>query len=357
MSVDELRKKVDELDAELVKRLNERTRIALEIGKAKDRRQEDGYAPAREKAVLDRVTGLNKGPLPESAVRSIYREIMSASLALERGTVIAYLGPPATFTHQAARSRFGGSVSYEPCETISDVFAVVQKKSADYGVVPIENSTDGAVTHTLDQFTDTPLKICAEIYLPISHNLLAKGPKEQIKRLYSKPEVFGQCRRWLHENMPGVELVSSSSTARAAETAAREPGSGALASALTADLYGLDLLEQDIQDLGGNTTRFLVIGPRCGPPTGQDKTSLFFGVKHRVGALYHALGAFMKNQINMTKIESRPSKTKAWEYYFFVDIEGHADDPPVKQALQDLAEHCTLMTVLGSYPKASDLGS
>ncbi|MBP7829326.1 MAG: prephenate dehydratase [Kiritimatiellae bacterium] len=353
MSLDDLRGKIDGLDADLVRLLNERTRLALEIGRVKEAGAQEVYVPAREKAVLDRVDTLNAGPLPAESMRAIYREIMSASLALERKVAIAYLGPPATFTHQAARSRFGASVQYAPCETIGEVFAAVEKKSADYGVVPIENSTDGAVTHTLDQFTDTPLKICAEIYLPISHNLLAKCPKGGIKRLYSKPEVFGQCRRWLHENMPGVELISSSSTARAAETAAREPGSGALASALTADLYGLDLLEQDIQDLGGNTTRFLVIGPRYGAATGRDKTSLLFAVKHRVGALYDALSAFKRYQINMTKIESRPSKTKAWEYYFFVDLEGHADDPPVQKALADLGEHCTLMTVLGAYPRAA----
>lgn len=357
MSLDELRKKVDALDAELVRLLNERTRVALEIGKAKDADAQEVYVPAREKAVLDRAAALNEGPLPPESVRSIYREIMSASLALERKVAIAYLGPPATFTHQAARTRFGGSVQYAPCETIGEVFSAVEKKSADYGVVPIENSTDGAVTHTLDQFTDTLLKICAEIYLPISHSLLAKGPKDQIRRLYSKPEVFGQCRRWLHENMPGVEMISSSSTARAAETAAREAGSGALASALAADLYGLDLLEQDVQDLGGNTTRFLVIGKRYGQATGKDKTSLLFAVKHRVGALYDALSAFKQYNINMTKIESRPSKTKAWEYYFFVDVEGHADDPPVQKALANLAEHCTLMTVLGAYPRAADMDS
>ncbi|MBU1692795.1 MAG: prephenate dehydratase [Verrucomicrobia bacterium] len=357
MSLDELRKKVDALDAELVRLLNERTRVALEIGQAKEADAQEVYVPARERSILDRVAALNKGPLPPESVRSIYREVMSAALALEQKVAIAYLGPPATFTHQAARMQFGGSVDYAPCETIGEVFGFVEKRSADYGVVPIENSTDGAVTHTLDQFTDTPLKICAEIYLPISHNLLAKGPKEQIKRLYSKPEVFGQCRRWLHENMPGVELISASSTARAAETAAREVGSGALASALAADLYGLDLLEQDVQDLGGNTTRFLVIGKRYGKATGKDKTSLLFAVKHRVGALYDALSAFKQYSINMMKIESRPSKTKAWEYYFFVDVEGHADDPPVQKALANLAEHCTLMTVLGAYPKASDMDS
>jgi chorismate mutase / prephenate dehydratase len=354
MNLDDLRKRIDALDADLVRRLNERTEIVLEIGRLKKSQGEEVYVPAREKAVLERVASLNEGPLPKDAVQSIYREIMSASLALEHDIAIAYLGPPATFTHQAARQRFGGSVRYAPAETIGEVFSAVEKRTADYGVVPIENSTDGAVTHTLDQFTETPLKICAEIYLPISHSLLAAVPRERIRRLYSKPEVFGQCRRWLHENMPGVELISSSSTARAAETASKEPDAGALASALAAELYGLQVLAQDVQDLGGNTTRFLVISKGYGKPTGHDKTSLLFAVKHKVGALYDALSAFRKYGINMTKIESRPSKAKAWEYYFFVDVEGHADDEHVQKSLSELEEHCTLMTVLGAYPKASE---
>lgn len=357
MNLDELRKKIDALDEQLVRLLNERTRLALDIGKLKQTAGEEIYVPAREKKILDRVAELGQGPLPRESVQAIYREIMSASLALEQKVVIAYLGPPATFTHQAARLKFGGSVHYADCETISDVFSSVEKRSAHYGVVPIENSTDGAVTHTLDQFADTPLKICAEVYLPISHNLLSAGPRDKIRKIYSKPEVFGQCRRWLHENMPGVELVSASSTARAAETAAREPGSAALASSLAAELYGLGLLEENVQDLGGNTTRFLVIAKAFGKPTGRDKTSVLFAVKHRVGALYDALASFKSYDINLTKIESRPSKAKAWEYYFFVDFEGHAEDAPVQKALKELGEHCTLMTVLGAYPKAAEQDS
>lgn len=348
---DELLKKMEALDAELVRLLNERARLTRELSRIREAGGGELYEPAREKAVLDRVTTLNPGPLPGGAVQAIYREILSASLALEKILVVAYLGPPATFTHQAARLQFGAGVQYAACETIGEVFAAVVKKTADYGVVPIENSTDGAVTHTLDQFTDTPLKICAEIYLPISHSLLSRSPRDKIRRLYSKPEVFGQCRRWLHENLPGVELISASSTARAAETAAKESESGALASTFAAELYGLDVLEQDVQDQGGNTTRFLVIGKAYGKPTGNDKTSVFFGVKHKVGALHDALSAFKKYGINMTKIESRPSKTKAWEYYFFVDFEGHAEDPHVQKALTELEEHCTVLTVLGAYPK------
>ncbi len=354
MKPDDLRKKIDELDANLVKLLNERTQIALEIDKLKQARGEEAYVPAREKAVLENVERLNRGPLTSDSVRAIYREVMSAALSLERGVVVAFFGPKATFTHQAALQKFGGSVKYVDCETITDVFAAVEKKAADYGVVPIENSTEGAVTHTLDQFTDTPVKICAEIYLPIMHNLMASVPRDKIKRIYSIPHVFGQCRRWLYENMPGVALVPVTSTARAAEMASREPESAALAGAPAAELYGLNILDENIQDLGGNMTRFLVIGKAYGQPTGRDKTSILFAVKHKVGALYEALSAFKKDNINMTKIESRPSKAKAWEYYFFVDFEGHAEDSHVQKALSEMSEHCMLLTVLGSYPKAGE---
>lgn len=351
MSLDEIRQRIDELDAELVRLLNERTRAAMDIGRVKQETGAEIYVPAREKAVLDRVTSLNGGPLENSAIIAIYREIMSAALALEHDLRIAYLGPQATFTHQAARSRFGASVRYEACQTISDVFTAVQKQAADYGVIPIENSTEGAVTHTLDEFLDTPLKICAEIFLPISHHLMAAIPKADIRKLYSNPQVFGQCRQWLQEHMPGVDLVAVSSTARAAEMAAKEPESGALASDLAAELYGLTILDRDIQDLGGNTTRFLVVGKTFGEATGQDKTSLCFGVRHQAGALCTALDVLRAHGLNMTKIESRPSKSRQWEYFFFVDVEGHATDEKVKASLDALADHCAVLTVLGSYPR------
>ena len=352
MNLDELRKRIDELDAQAVRVLNERTQAAIEIGRLKHEQGGEVYVPAREKAVLDRVTGLNSGPLDNSSLCAIYREIMSAALALEHDITIAYLGPQATFTHQAARSRFGSSVTYAACQTIADVFTGVQKGTADYGVVPIENSTEGAVTHTLDEFTSTPLKICAEIYLPIAHHLMAAVPQDRIRRLYSNPQVFGQCRQWLHENMPGVDLVAMSSTARAAEKAATETDSGALAGELAAELYGLRILHRDIQDLGGNTTRFLVVAKQYGAATGADKTSLFFGVRHRVGALCAAMDVLRRHGLNMGKIESRPSKARQWEYYFFVDVDGHPADPKVKNALDELGEHCTVLTVLGAYPKA-----
>lgn len=351
MTLDELRNQIDELDAQLVALLNARTKAAIDIGRVKQANGQAIYVPAREKAVLDRVTGLNAGPLTAHSLCAIYREIMSAALALEHDLKIAYLGPSATFTHQAARSRFGASVEYAACQTISDVFTAVQKGAADYGVIPIENSTEGAVTHTLDEFINTPLRICAEIYLRISHHLMSAGPVEDIKRLYSNPQVFGQCRRWLLENMPRVDLVPVSSTARAAEMAAKEADSGALASELAAELYGLTVWHPDIQDITGNTTRFLVVGTQYGEPTGTDKTSICFSVKHKAGALCSALDVLRKHGLNMTKIESRPSKTRQWEYVFFVDVEGHAADTKVATALTELNEHCAQVTVLGAYPR------
>ena len=351
MSLEKLRKQIDGLDAELVKLLNERIKVALEIGKTKKEQGGEIYVPSREKAVFDRIAALNNGPLPEESARAIYREIMSAALALESNLKIAYLGPPATFTHQAAHAKFGASVDYHPVGTITDVFTAVERGTADYGVVPIENSIEGAVTHTFDQFTGTPLKICAEIYLPVSLYLLASVPKDQITRVCSKQEAIGQCRRWLSENLSGVELDAVNSTALAAEMASTSD-CGAIASALAADLYGLNVIAESIQDVSGNTTRFLVIGRKYSEPTGDDKTSIYFGIKDEVGALHDALDSLKTNGINMTKIESRPSKNKAWEYYFFVDFEGHADDPPVKTALNALEKHCAVLTVLGSYPKA-----
>jgi chorismate mutase/prephenate dehydratase len=229
----------------------------------------------------------------------------------------------------------------------------VECASTDYGVVPIENSTEGAVTHTLDQFAGATVKICAEIYLNISHNLLAQGTQDEVEKIYSNPQVFGQCRNWLHENMPAVDLIPVSSTAKAAEMAAKDKTAGALASHLAAELYALNLLRADVQDSGGNATRFLVLAKEFGTATGTDKTSLLFTVRHKAGALHGALHAFSQFNINMSKIESRPSKGMAWEYMFFVDIEGHVEDENVSCAMENLSEHCSMVTVLGSYPAAS----
>ncbi len=352
MSLETIRGKIDAIDTRLVKLLNARTRHALEIGKLKQKNGKGIYVPAREKAVLARVASMNKGPLTDKSLRAIYREVMSAALSLEKNLKVAYMGPPSTFSHQAARSRFGGSVDYLSCETISDVFDSVEKQSADYGVVPVENSTEGAVTFTLDRLAETSLKICAELYLPISNCLLSRVSRERIEKLYSHPQVIGQCRQWLQREMSGVEVIPVASTARAAELASREKNAGALSSQLAAEIYGMKILESDVQDMSGNTTRFLVVGHDQNKPSGDDKTSLLFAVQHKAGALYGALESFKKYGLNMTKIESRPSRSKRWEYYFFVDVEGHAEDERVKKTITDIARHCSLITVLGSYPAA-----
>ena len=352
MSLDEWRNKIDHLDAEIVALLNERISVALKIGEEKKKKGAEIYVPAREKAVFEKIKQLNKGPLPAESAHAIYREIMSAALSLESDMRIAYLGPEATFTHQAARHKFGASVEYIPTGTIAEVFNLVQNRSADYGVVPVENSTEGAVTHTFDQFATTPLKICAEIYLPISLTLLSTLPREEVKLIFSKQEVFGQCRSWLGMHMPQAKLSPVESTTKAVQLALETPGAAAIASKMAADMYDIGVLAENIQDIQGNTTRFLVIAPTYGPPSGTDKTSIVFGVNHKAGALYDALSVFKADQINMTKIESRPSRNKAWEYYFFVDIDGHAGDETVARALDELREHCSTMTVLGSYPKA-----
>lgn len=348
-----LRRQIDEIDRRLVRLLNERTRRALAIGKLKQATGDEIYAPDREEAVLQRVARLNTGPLTEESLRAIYREIMSSALALEKPLWIAYLGPPGTYSHLASVRKFGASVRYQPLPGIADVFQEVAKGRADYGVVPIENSTEGAVTHTYDMFVDSDLKICAQIVLPIRHNLLANCPRDQIRKVYSIAQVFAQCRQWLQLNLPHAELIEVASTTRAAEIARQEPHAAALASSLAAEMYGLKILETDVQDSSANVTRFLVIGRRYPGPTGNDKTSLMFATQDRIGALHDSLAAFKRHRINLTKIESRPSKKKAWEYYFFVDFIGHCEDARVKRALAELARHTMLIKILGSYPNVN----
>ena len=351
LSLDQIRIQIDRIDTELLRLLNERADLVHEIGTIKKKAGLPIYAPEREESLLQGLIQKNKGRLPAKAIRAIYREIMSASLALEKDLTIAFLGPEATWTHQAARSKFGLSVKYTPESSISDVFARVTRGTADYGVVPIENSLEGAVNHTLDVFMDSELKICAQILLRIRNDLLSKWPRDQIKKIYSHPQVFGQCRQWLQENARDLELIEVSSTTRAAQIAATEPAAAALASSMAAEVYGLQVLETSVQDSPNNTTRFLVISPAGCPVTGNDKTSLMFSIQDRVGALYSALEPFSRLKLSMSKIESRPSKRKNWEYFFFVDFEGHIEDPLVAEAIKELGEHCTFVKVLGSYPR------
>jgi chorismate mutase/prephenate dehydratase len=352
MTLKSLRKKIDHIDSQILKSLNQRAGLTLAIGKLKSKKGLEIYDPSREQQILGSLMHKNKGPLNNDSLRGIYAEIMSAALNLERPIKIAYLGPEATFTHLASLKKFGSQVSYISCASIADVFAEVEKEQADYGVVPVENSVEGAVTHTLDMFADTDLKICAEIILDIALNLMSKAKSlKQIDKIYSNPQVFGQCRSWLKSHLPKIDLVETASTTKAAQIAAKDKHAAAIASVIAAKTYRLRIIAASIEDSPHNVTRFLVIGKKAAQSSGKDKTSILFSIKDRVGALHDMLIPFKKYKINLTKIESRPSKRKAWDYYFFVDFLGHRKDARVRKALKELEAQCTYLKVLGSYPR------
>ena len=356
MNLDDIRHQIDSIDQELLVLLNRRSDFVHEVGIVKKRDGLQIYAPEREESLLQRLISSNHGRLPEKSVRAIFREIMSAALALEDDLKIAYLGPEGTWTHQAAIKKFGHSVNYSAQASFADVFEQVTRRKVNYGVVPIENSTEGAVSHTLDLFVDSPLRICSQILLRIENGLMAAIPRNQIKTLYSHPQVFGQCRGWIQKNFPDAELVEVSSTTKAAQIARDQTvqGAAALGGPLAAEMYGLKLLEEFIQDRATNTTRFLVIGEKTCPPTGHDRTSIMFAIHDRPGSLVKALQAFEQFHINMSKIESRPSKRKDWEYIFYVDLAGHCEDPKLADAIEELARHCSLVKLLGSYPDTGE---
>ncbi|PIQ89854.1 MAG: prephenate dehydratase [Candidatus Omnitrophica bacterium CG11_big_fil_rev_8_21_14_0_20_42_13] len=349
-NLERLRKQIDSLDAKLVDLINQRAKISQQIGKFKAQKKYPVYSPERESKIIRRLRHLNKGPINSNSLEAIYREIMSSSLSLEKSMRISYLGPEATFTHLASLKKFGSSVKYLPAHTISDVFINVEQDLADYGVVPVENSIEGAINHTLDMLVDSSLSICAQIKLSVSHNLLSRYKLPQIKKIYSNPQVFGQCRFWLRANLPHAELIEVSSTSRAAEIAAKEKNSACIASRLAGEVYKLALVAASIEDTKHNITRFLVVGKNESGATGKDKTSIAFSIKDKVGALQEMLAPFKKYKINLTKIESRPSKRKAWDYYFFIDLEGHMRDKNVKSAVDALSRQATYLRVLGSYP-------
>jgi chorismate mutase/prephenate dehydratase len=350
VSIEEHRRQLDEIDGKIVKLLNERTKRVLEIAKIKAEQNAQFYVPAREKKVLEEIRAKNEGPLSDAAIKAIYREILSAMRSVQASLTVAYFGPEATFTHLAARQMFGSFIEYKPAATIRDVFTEVERGRADYGVVPVENSTEGVVTRTLDTFVESDLKISAEILMEVSHHLLANCRLEEVKKVYSFSQAFAQCRTWLESNLPGAELVEVSSTSRAAQITANEANAAAVASELAAEIYGIKVLVPRIEDSAGNVTRFIVIGREISDPSGDDKTSIMFSVKDRVGALYDSLKPFAKYGINLTKIESRPSRKKPWEYIFFVDLLGHCKSENVAAALEQLSEACLFVKVLGSYP-------
>lgn len=350
-SIDSVRRKIDQVDEKIIGLLNERASLALEIGRMKSEREEEVYVAGREKSILKRLSGLNQGPLSEQAIRTVYREILSASRSVEGPIRVAYFGPEATFTQMAARERFGGSSVLVAAPSIPDVFQAVEQGRADYGVVPIENSTEGVVGHTLDRLVETRGTICGEIFLEIHLHLLSRtGRSEEIQRIVSHPQALAQCREWLLAHFPNVPTLEVSSTAQAAQMTAGDSTLAAVASSLAGEIYDLKFIEKNIEDLTNNMTRFFVVGNRSPEPSGEDKTSIVFSVKDEVGILHQMLEPFAKNMVNLTKIESRPLKNKPWEYLFFLDLIGHREEPKVLKALKQLERKCIFMKVLGSYP-------
>lgn len=349
--LEKLRKEIDETDNEILKLLNKRAETVINIAHIKRNEKAKFYSPEREIEILQRLTALNKGPFPNDTLKVIYREILSASLSLEEPLRVACLGPLATFTHLAALRHFGSSASFVPVESIKGVFETVEAGKTEFGVVPIENSNEGVISYTLDMFMDYDLKVSAEVMLEISHNLLSKsGDKARIKKVYSNPQATAQCRRWLESNLPRIPILETTSTAKAAELTSKDDEAAAIASELAAKVYDLNFIEKDIGDSKHNFTRFLVISKESPPKTGKDKTSIMFSIKDRPGALHDILTPFKKARINLTKIESRPSKRKAWEYIFFLDMEGHIDDKKVRKAIDNIKDSCLYLKILGSYP-------
>lgn len=352
-NLSELRRKIDNIDDHILDLLNRRAAVVIEVGKAKAGQSKDFYVPSRERAIYERLTAANSGPFPSEAIRKVFREIISASLSLEQPMKVAFLGPQGTFTHAAAMQQFGFSAQLMPQKSIPAIFEEVARGRAPYGVVPVENSTEGLVSHTLDMFMESDLKINAEIMLAISHFLMSRsGCMNDIKKIVSHSQALAQCRKWLEENLPDVPLVDVGSTALAAQMALEDETFAAIAGEMAATLYGLQVVKERIEDNANNFTRFLVIGTNTPERSGRDKTSLMFNIKDQPGILYRMLEPFSKREVNLSKIESRPMKKKAWEYIFFLDIEGHIDDEPITAAVTELKDYCQELKVLGSYPRA-----
>jgi chorismate mutase / prephenate dehydratase len=349
-----LREGIDTVDEEIVRLLDRRAWLARRIGEIKHEQGLAAYAPARERAVLDRVAALSEGHFPKRGLEAVFREIISSSISLEARLKVAYLGPEATFTHEATLRSFGTSVELEPQTTVAEVFARVERGEVEHGVVPVENSMEGAVTHTLDEMMDSPLKICGEVYLPVSQNLIsAELSLDRLQVVCSHPMALAQVAGWLRRELPGVRLEEVESTAEAARRAAVEPGVAAVGSALAAGAHGLEVLAANIQEARANTTRFIVLGRAWASRTGKDKTSVLFSVKDRPGVLKDALSAFANEGINLTRIESRPSRKRAWTYVFFADFQGHPEEERVTRALEALEEHCPYVSLVGAYPEVS----
>lgn len=361
MSLQELRTKIEAVDEQILKLLNERAGLAMEVGHVKAGLGQPPFVPGREVQVLERIQKLNGGPLPRTALRAIYQEIISSCRNLEQPVTVAYLGPAATWSHLAARQQFGETAHYEPVHSIAEVFAAVETCRQDFGLVPVENSTAGAVGDTLDALAETSLTVCAEVLYQIHFSLISTETElSNIRRVYSLPIAAEQCRRWLAHHLPHAEIKDApgdaSSTAHAAQLAAAEPHSAAIANRAAADAYGLKALFDRIEDTACNTTRFFVLGRNQNEPSGRDKTSLMFAVPHRPGSLNTALKCLEKNGVNLTMINSRPTKQMPWEYVFFVDVQGHAREEGLAASLAEMKLQCAFLRILGSYAEPGDRG-
>ena len=351
-SLEDLRGEVDRVDDGIVRLINERAALVQRLHRLKEANNEEAYVPTREKEVYERVKGISEGPVPQEGLEAIYREIMSACLALQKKLRVGYLGPALTFSYLAAKRKFGASVDYVASGQISDVFKEVWSGRADYGIVPVENSTVGALAPTLDMFMDYDMKVCAEVLLEVHHNLMAKSRKTEIEKIYSQSAAMDQCRNWIGANVGKVEKVLVASTVEAARKAASEDGAAAIGSVEAAKEYKLEVLAESIEDFPGNVTRFWVIGKGFSGPSGDDKTSVICSIRDRMGALYEMLEPLRRREINLSWIESRPSRRKAWDYCFFLDMKGHCEEEKVKGALKELGSICMEVRVLGSYPVA-----
>jgi chorismate mutase/prephenate dehydratase len=357
-SLESLRARIDELDRNIAQLLQQRAAVSLRVGQTKSGADSAPiFVPHREAEVLANVQGV-PGPLDSKAVASIYREILSTSRALQRPTRVAHLGPMATFGHQAAVDRFGSAALLEPCQTHAEVFAAVEKGSADYGLVAFENSTEGPVNEVLDRLVDTPLRICAEVSLPIAHTLLSRATSlKTIKRVLCHPQTAGQTRLWLAEHLPGIAVLPATSNGKAAELAAQDTTGtvAAVGPRIAGEVYRLNVLADNIQDIAGNVTRFLVLARSASEAaTGRDKTAVVFSIRDRVGALRDLAEGFAANAVNLSSIQSRPSKRRAWDYVFFIELDGHILEAPVQRALKQAEEHTMFLKVLGSWPVPTD---
>lgn len=348
----ETRDEIDKIDEQILKLLNQRVELVKKIFEIKKEKKKPLFDPSREKRIIEKLIEKNKGPLKAEDIKIIMETIFKIYRGMFKEIAVAYLGPEGTFTHQAALTKFGEKAKYIPVKTIDEVFKEVEKQRADYGVVPIENSIEGVVTHTLDVFIESDLKITSEIVLEIHHFLLSKEKSiENIKKIYSHPQAIAQCRNWISQNLSDVEIYETESTTSAVKKIIQEKKTAAIASEVAAVMYNLNILAERIEDFRENVTRFLVIGKDFSEKTGNDKTSILFSIKDKIGALHDILVPFKKEGINLTRIESRPTKKKAWEYVFFVDFSGHKDEPNVKKALKEVKKSTIFLKILGSYPK------